>query len=252
MGFFSRPTAPAVVKPAKISLATAAARTFIHRFHVPGYDRGTIHTFGNTHRVETPLDADPGRLHQGLDQAERAVRSGANEGTRLYAAIADVLTHLLNHADPRNPWVPIVVTDGMDNQSRVTDFDTQWKDKQQLVPNARFAGEMIAQGLTAMRSVGIVCQPIVVGVGGDRQIDAVAIGALGQAGGFPTFHISGFDQLADLLTAEVTRLVVTDRLVGHRVGNLKVVTAHQTARVHRFPVEYAIVMDRSGSMNAAE
>ncbi len=250
MSFFSR--TPAVAKPAKISMATLASRTFVQRFHIPKTDRGTVHTFGNTHRVETPLDTDPARVHQGLDFAERAVKSGANEGTRFYAAVTDAITYFINNGDPRYPWVPIVVTDGMDNRSKVADFDLDWADKQQLVPNARFAGRYIARGLAALGAIGIVCRPVVVGVGSDKQIDVNAIHTLGQTGGFPTFHIGSFDKLADLLTDEVTKIVVTKKIIGHRVGGYDLLTTHNTAHLQRFPVEYAIIVDRSGSMNNAE
>jgi hypothetical protein len=215
----------------KIEYAIGAAGLFAQHLHTEGFDHGMIATFGNTFRVEQGFTGTERLIHQSL---ARVTHSVTNEQTRLYDSIEDVVGQFWHAGGDRGrPWLLTVITDGQDNASS------------RYRGNPRAIGQYVATHYNHEPTNFI----FVIGVGEGNQIDKRALGTLGDAGGFMAMTIEAFPllEVAFLMIA----LKVTEQLVGRQinVGNVTWEQVAQIRQVNHVPIDYAFLIDRSGSMS---
>jgi Mg-chelatase subunit ChlD len=223
----------------KIEHAVGAARLFTDRLQRRGIDRGALFTFGNTFKVEQNFTNSPAELDVALsglpDTIGAAARAGNGEGTRCYDSLHDAAEMFQRNADPDRPWVMIAVTDGMDNASRTYRNDPAG------------IGRRLASGFNARRA----SFPFLIGVGTGKQIDRHALATVGANGHFPAVLLDSFDMLQQLfltLAVRVTRGLTSTTLRGPGFVFSEI---QPTLRVERRPIDFAFVIDRSGSMNGS-
>jgi Mg-chelatase subunit ChlD len=219
----------------KIEYAVSAPREFIRLLHQEGTDRGMICTFGNTFRVEQAFTSTEAVLDRSLAAVADGVRRSSGEGTRMYDSMADAVEVFWQHADRSRPWVMITVTDGMDNRS------------------LKYNGNPVAVG--AFLAERFNYEPtnylFLIGVGNGREIDTKALAAVGEHGGFPALRIDAFPLLSQVfatLAMQVSRGLQETVLQGPGFLAREV---RPMLRVARQPIDYAFLIDRSGSMAAS-
>jgi hypothetical protein len=221
----------------KIDYAVGAARLFIHHLHQDGIDRGMVATFGNTFRVEQRFTTTEAYLHNALAQIPQslgnAIRKQQGERTRLYDSIEDVISEFWRTGGRNRPWLLTIITDGQDNESY------RYKD------NPLGVGRHIAQKFNHEPSNF----PFLIGVGEDRQIDKYALGIIGNYGGFPAVTIAAFP-LLELIFLNIAVKVSTE-LLGLQIQTqgLTWQQVSEIRRMSRVPIDYAFLIDRSGSMS---
>jgi hypothetical protein len=221
----------------KIEHASSAARLFTSRLHRPGIDRGAVLSFGDTLRVEQRFTDSPAALDLTLSglpaTVAAAARRRAGEGTRLYDSLADAADFFTCRADPRRAWVLVVLTDGKDNASDVY----------------RGAPERIGRYLAGTFNCRPTAFPFLLGVGTGPQIDRRALALVGEHGRFPALMIDAFPLLQHVFATLALR--VTRELNATVVRGPGFVMSQVTPSivVSRQPIDYAFLIDRSGSMN---
>lgn len=214
----------------KIEYAVGAAGLFIHHLHQENFDRGLIATFGNSFRIEQSFTSREAHLHATLGRIRNSIR---DETTRLYDSIEDIIGEFWRNGQRNRPWLLTIITDGQDNQS--------YKYKN----NPGGIGRTIAQRFNHEPSNF----PFLIGVGEGQQIDKRALGTIGDLGGFPAVTIAAFP-LLEFVFLQIA-LNVSTTLVGRRieVGNLSWEQVAQIRQLSRTPIDYAFLIDRSGSMS---
>ncbi|WIG61467.1 MAG: hypothetical protein OJF49_004215 [Ktedonobacterales bacterium] len=214
----------------KIEYACAAASLFIQHLHTENFDRGMIATFGNTFRVEQPFTGNERLLHATL---QGVMRSVTNEATRLYDSIADVIESFWDQGDRKRPWLLTVITDGKNY------FDGG------AYGTPTGIGRRIATRYNQEASNFM----FLIGVGEGDNIDVNALNTVGNYGGIPTITIEAFP-LLELVFLKIA-LEVSTRVVGTQV-NVGSMTWQEVTRIRQIsqtPIDYAFLIDRSGSMN---
>lgn len=214
----------------KIEYAVVAAGLFIKHLHRENFDRGMIATFGNGFRVEQPFTSTEAQLHSALS---RVARSVTDEQTRLYDSIADTIAQFWSRGLRDRPWLLTVITDGKDNASS------------RFYRNPSGIGQHVLSQINMEPSNFI----FVIGVGEGNQIDIKALGELGDAGRFPAIAIDAFP-LLEMYFLEIA-LEVSTQVVGRRI-NAGTLSWDEVAAIHRVsqtPLDYAFLIDRSGSMS---
>lgn len=213
----------------KIEYAIGAAGVFIYHLHQENFDRGLIASFGNTFRIEQGFTSTESYLHASLARLSNSIR---DERTRLYDSIEDIITEFWRNGRRDRPWLLTIITDGQDNES--------YKYKN----NPAAIGRYIAQKFNHEPSNF----PFLIGVGEGSQIDKKALAAIGDNGGFPAVTIAAFP-LLELVFLQIA-INVSTQLVGRRieVGNMSWEEVAQIRRLSRTPIDYAFLIDRSGSM----
>jgi hypothetical protein len=221
----------------KIDYAVAAPRLFAHQLPLPGLDRGAVLSFGNTFRIEQPFTDSPATLDLALSALPEIVaaagRRGEGEGTRLYDSLADAADYFARRADRSRPWVLIAVTDGIDTASRTFDG----------------APRAVGRHLATHFASRAATFPFLVGVGSGGQIDRRALALVGEYGGFPALLIDAFPLLQEVfarLALKVTRAVSATVVRG---PGFVMSSVRPGVTVGRRPIDYAFLIDRSGSMN---
>ncbi len=213
----------------KIEYAVGAAGVFIYHLHQENFDRGMIATFGNSFRIEQSFTSTESYLHSALARVNNSIR---DERTRLYDSIEDVINEFWRSGQRNRPWLLTIITDGQDNES--------YKYRN----NPASIGRYVAQRFNHEPSNF----PFLIGVGEGQQIDKRALASIGDNGGFPAITIAAFP-LLELVFLQIA-LNVSTQLVGRRieVGNLSWEEVAQIRRLSRTPIDYAFLIDRSGSM----
>jgi Mg-chelatase subunit ChlD len=218
----------------KIEYAVGAAGLFIYHLHQENFDRGMVATFGNSFRIDQGFTSTESYLHSALGRIGRSV---TDERTRLYDSIEDTIAEFWRAGDRSRPWLLTIITDGQDNESR-TYSHQDWRSPERI-------GRTIAQRFNHEPSNF----PFLIGVGEGNQIDRRALGAIGDHGGFPAITIAAFP-LLEMVFLRIAINVSTE-LIGRRidVGNLSWEQVAQIRRTSRIPIDYAFLIDRSGSMS---
>lgn len=226
----------------KLAQAFAAARRFVRGFHLPGLDAGSLHTAGATHRIESPLDIRPANVLAALDHFATSVGVEPGEASRQFAAIPDAITHLMNNGRPGTIRVVVHLTDGWDTASPWSTFDPWEADRNDPVEPA-VVGEYLRRGLARLAAdAGIICLPLVLGVGRRGEVNVDGLKALGRAGQFPVFPMARVDDAVAAVRRRVTRAAVRLQLAaGGKSGRL-------VAHLARCAVDYVILIDRSRTM----
>lgn len=221
----------------KIEYAVGATGVFAMHLHQEGFDRGMIATFGNHFRVVQGFTSTESYIHRALsglvDQVNRDVRNNQGQRTRLYDSIEDVITEFWRTGRRDRPWLLTIITDGQDNES------SKYKN------NPVGIGRYIGQRFNHEPSNFI----FVIGVGEGSQIDKRALAAMGDSGGFLAVTIAAFP-LLELAFLQIA-VNVSSALVGQRiqVGNLSWEEVTRIRQVSRIPLDYAFLLDCSGSMS---
>lgn len=225
----------------KIEYATGAAGLFIYHLHQENFDRGLIATFGNTFRVEQDFTSNETYLHNVLrrlpDTVTDLVTRDRGERTRLYDSIEDMIAAFWKSAKRDRPWLLTIITDGQDNESTKYRHD-DWRSPANI-------GRYIAQHFNHEATNF----PFLIGVGDEPNINAKALGQIGNSGGFPAVTIAAFP-LLELIFLRIA-LSVTTQLVGRRIeiGSMSWEEVAQLRQLSRIPIDYAFLIDRSGSMS---
>jgi hypothetical protein len=220
----------------KIEYALGAARLFIYHLHREGFDRGMIASFGNDYRVEQGFTSTESYLHAALTSSRLSPSEikRKNEGTRLYDSIEDVINEFWRNGRRDRPWLLTVITDGKD-----------YYDYGKYKNNPYGIGRFIATRFNHEPSNFI----FVIGVGEGDEIDKNALSIMADAGNFLAMTIRAFP----LLEAIFLRIAinVSSQLVGRRieVGNLSWEEVAHLRRVSQIALDYAFLIDRSGSMS---
>jgi hypothetical protein len=214
----------------KIEYAVGAAGVFIRHLHRENFDRGLIATFGHDFRIEQNFTGTESQLHSALG---RVARSVTNEQTRLYDSIEDIINAFWQFGQRDRPWLLTIITDGQDNQS------------QKYAGNPAGIGRVVATRYNHEPTNYI----FVIGVGEGNQIDVKALRTLGDAGRFPTIAIEDFP-LLEAVFLEIA-IEVSEQTVGRHVdvGDMSWDEVERIRRVSMTPLDYAFLIDRSGSMN---
>lgn len=225
----------------KIEYAVGAAGLFIHHLHGEGFDRGMIATFGNNYREEQSFTSTESYLHYSLRQLPNSVISAVSrkqgERTKLYDSIEDVIRSFLNNGRRDRPWLLTIITDGQDNESsRYSHYSSD---------SLARIGSYVLQKFN-FHPTNFV---FLIGVGEGSQIDKRALGTIGDSGRFLAATIAAFP-LLELLFLNIAVKVSTE-LAGVQIdtGNFTWQQVSQIRRTHRIPIDYAFLIDRSGSMS---
>lgn len=227
----------------KIEYAIMAAGTFINNLHREGFDRCMIATFGNSYCVEQEFISTAYDLHSTLYHIGTQVLEGEDEGTRLFDSIDDMISDLRDHRRQDCPCLLIIVTDGEDN------YATHYKDHQRFFKspkhNAVSIGKYIAEHYNNEPSNYI----FVIGVGRDDQIDKIALSEMAYHGKYPSITIESFHFLES--TFLQIALHVSAQIIGTKVDYQKLSWERVTQILHmsQTPIDYAFLIDRSGSMS---
>lgn len=239
-------TVRTATRPAtKFSIASLAFRRIVHTFHRPGRDVGLLATFGNDFREVTPFADHPGFLQQGLDTAEHSFHNSRGEDTRFYLSVLDTLDKFREQPGAEPLHVPIFITDGEDNLS----VDPRTR----KVYDPEAVGAVVFNYRVLFARAGVLLTPIVIGVGKGKQINEDALRTFSKAGGdFPFHRIDTFDQLEGQIAKAITEVVREDRVTAARVNGVPMALVEQTWHLHRPPMRFALVLDRSASMNRTE
>ncbi|HEU5383171.1 MAG TPA: vWA domain-containing protein [Ktedonobacteraceae bacterium] len=223
----------------KFDYAVAAAGMFIKHLHTEDFDRGMIATFGNTFRVEQGFTGEEEQLHLTLARIHREFyrnfdAHNGGEKTRLYTSIVDMINEFRNSGKRDRPWILTVVTDGRDEPPSVTEYSGQ----------PEKTGYYIATHYNHESSNYI----FVVGVGED--IDRVALTKLADVGRFPAMTIEAFP----LLEKQFLRIAVevSSQVVGVRPAGESWEEVGRIRRLALTPIDYAFLIDRSGTMHDFE
>lgn len=215
----------------KIEYACAAAGIFIKHLHTENFDRGMIATFGNSFQVVQNFTSTENYLHSALRTTARSV---SDEGTRLYDSIEDGINTFWQYGDRRRPWILVVVTDGKD-----------YYNSGKYHNNPAGIGRYIAQRFNHEPSNFM----FLLGVGKQKDIDIDALATIGAHGGILAVPVEAFPLLeAAFLAIAVS---ITTDIVGQRItnGNVTWEQVAQLRRVSQRPLDYAFLIDRSGSMS---
>jgi hypothetical protein len=221
---------------AKIEYALGAARLFIHHLHREGFDRGMIASFGNDYRVEHGFTSTESYLHAALTNSRLSPNEikRKNEGTRLYDSIEDVINEFWRNGKRDRPWLLTVITDGKD-----------YYDYGKYKNNPYGIGRFIAIQFNHEPSNFI----FVIGVGEGDEIDKNALSTMADSGNFLAVNIGAFS----LLEAVFLKIAinVSSELVGRRieVGNLSWQEVSHLRQISQTALDYAFLIDRSGSMS---
>ncbi|HOG48843.1 MAG TPA: hypothetical protein PLJ35_06885 [Anaerolineae bacterium] len=216
----------------KIDYAVGAAGVFVCHLHQERLDRGMIATFGNSFRVEQSFTTTESSLHSALARTRSSIR---DERTRLYDSIEDVIAEFWRTGRRDCPWPLTIITDGQDNES--------YKYRNNPTAIGRFVGQRFNHEPSNF--------PFLIGVGEGQQIDKGALGAIGDAGGFPAATISAFP-LLEVAFLQIA-ISVTTQLAGRSIsaGNVSWEQVTTIRRLSRTAIDYAFLIDRSGSMSEA-
>lgn len=218
----------------KITVGCGAVHHFIRLVHRDGIDRGAVASFGNTFTVEQAFTPQKGEVAGALLTVEQKVLSGKREGTALYDSIVQ-LGHSFAVASYERPAVGVViaVTDGMDVNSR------------------KFKDNPVSAGVAYSQLIRAAQNPIytfLIGVGSDREIDRGALNSLASAGQMQLITVDNMSRLGEILSHLGTQLTsgTITRVV--QAGNYAIAAQQRVAQLSVIPYDYAILMDRSGSM----
>lgn len=215
----------------KIEYACAAAGIFIKHLHTEGFDRGMIATFGNSFQVVQNFTSVESQLHSALS---RTVRSVSNEGTRLYDSMEDGIMKFWQSGDRRRPWILIVVTDGKD-----------YFDQGKYRNNPAGIGTFIAQRFNHEPSNFM----FLLGVGRRGEIDVNALATVGAYGGILAIPVEAF-ALLEAVFLKIAVSITTDVFSQtYTQGNISWQRVAELRRLSHRPLDYAFLIDRSGSMN---
>lgn len=229
---FRGTTAPPSGK--KITLGCGAVHHFIRQMHRNGIDRGAVASFGNTYEVEQTLTDQAGEVAGALMTVERRVLQGKREGTALYDSLVSLGESFARASYTRAAFgLVIAVTDGNDISS------TRFKS------NPALAGETYRRLIEASRNPVL---SILIGVGSSKDIDEAALRTLAHTGGMQLVTVGNMAQVSEILATLGTQLQhgTVDRLITD--GRTAVVARERFARLTVIPYDYAILLDRSGSM----
>ena len=227
------PPPPAPPSGKKITVGIGAMHYFVRQVHREGIDRGCVASFGNTLAVEQTLTTDRGQVAAALMGVESKVLGDANEGTALYDSLATVGEQFARAADRPAVGVLLAVTDGKD------------------VHSSRFKNDPTGAGRAYKRALDaspLQYLTVLIGVGADDEIDAVALARLADAGGMSLVTVDNMAKLGDVLAALGTQLttgVVTEVV---KIGRYAIADQRHVAQVSVVPFDYVILMDRSGRM----
>lgn len=209
----------------KIDYAIGASASFIQHLHRNGFDRGMVATFGSHFRIEQHFTPNSAQLFAALRRLK------PNGGTRLYDSIEDIIGQFWLYGDQRRPWLLIVITDGQDNESK--------KYKSNPVGIGRYVAKNYNQESNFIT---------VIGVGKGDQIDGKSLVTFGNTGGFPAIAIDAFPLLEEVFLR--IALQVSTSLVGRRIdiGRLSWAEVAKYYQISQIPIDYAFLIDCSGSM----
>jgi len=229
---------PSPPRGSKITVGCGAIHHFIREVHRENIDRGAVASFGNTFTVEQTFTPQKGEVAGALMSVERKVLDGKSEGTALYDSIVRLgHSFAVTSLERRAFGVVIAVTDGMD------------------VSSSEFKGNPTAAGLAYAEFIRESRNPvhtILIGVGSDREIDRVALNRLASAGQMQLTTVDNMSRLGAFLYQLGTQLregTIT-RVV--QAGNYAIAARQRVAQVSVIPYDYAILMDRSGSMKDSQ
>lgn len=212
----------------KIDYAVAAARLFVHYLHRDQFDCGMLATFGDTFRVDQKFTTQSFQLQYTLD----SIQNTTGGTTRLYDSIKDTIDLFWANADTGYPWLLTIITDGQDNAS------TQYRcGPSQL-------GRYVARNFMHETDNFI----FLIAVGEDNVVNYDAILELSTTGGFPAITIDNFSFIESVFLN--IALQVSESLLGTRTsfGNVSWDTISSIYQVTEVPMDYAFLIDRSGSM----
>ncbi len=230
----SAPVRPAASQNRKIEYAAGAALHFIDALHAEGIDRGAIYSLGSTFRIDQGFTTSRAHLQQALVNIGR---SKPNENTALYDSIALAIDQFQKNGRQNVPWVLIVLTDGKDNASKAFPHN----DKRSPAAVGVLVNECFSRAASNFF--------VLVGVGDARSLDVEAIATIGHFSNSLAIPLENFHLLEQLFLQLVVQ--VTETIVGRTVqhGQQEILELARVRQVNKIGIDYALVIDRSGSMD---
>ena len=131
------------------------------------------------------------------------------------------------------PWVLIIITDGQDSDSK------------RYKKNSAAIGRYIAQRYNQEASNFI----FIIGVGEGKEIDRPALATLADNGGFNAITIEAFPLLEAIFLEIALNVSTTLTRTQINVGNLSWEEVSRVRQLSNVPIDYAFLIDRSGSMS---
>jgi hypothetical protein len=213
----------------KIEYAVAAARVFITHLHRENLDRGMIATFGNTYRVEQHFTSTEAKLHAALSRLSPAEIRFFDGSSRFYDSIEDTISEFRGSGTRNRPWLLIIITDGAN-----------------ILRNSKHSsvsiGRYIAQYFNYEPSNFIFA----IGLG--RDLDIKSLNTISYYGGFQATTIDNFALLEKVflqLAFNMYNLLIERKIETENLSWQEVVRIQKLSQA---PIDYAFLIDRSGSM----
>lgn len=213
----------------RLDYTLGAAGNLILHLHRDRFDRGMVATFGDSFRLEQPLTASVRAVRAAL---WRIHCQAGDESTRLYDSIEDAITELWHYGLRTRPWLLVVITAGRDNRSS------------KYRRNPRAIGRYIARRFNDEPSNYL----FLIAVGESQRIDRRTLARVSDDGDFPAIAVGTFSLLETVLLEMA--LDISARLAGERIDCCRL-SWDEVARMREHtqaPLDYALLIDRSGSM----
>jgi hypothetical protein len=205
----------------------------VDHLHQEGIDRGTVATFGDTFRVEQDSTTARPKPNSALAAPGR---SALNEDTRPYDSMRNDVTAYQLSGRRDCPKILPIGTDGIDNRSRDSPRDRPASPE--MV--GRFVGQRSNHEPTNFPFLSVV--------GRDHAISARAQATIGHHGRFPAVTIAVFPLLERLFLQIALRVTTELHRDICRLGNVSWHELTAIRRIARRPIDYVLLVDRSGSM----
>ena len=218
----------------KIEYAATAARAFARQLCRLG-SRGALMTFGNTFQVEVPFTENLDLLDRALATLPARLvadirRRGIGEGPLHYDSLASAESEFARFGDHERPFVLVDLTDGNDNRSKL------------------FGPALIGQHMARRFSCVPGNHAFLIGVGRDDQLDRQALATIGNEGGFPAVLLDSFGELQECFARIAHKVIATVRKETIQGPGFVINRTTPALHVISQPIDFAFLIDRSGSM----
>ena len=220
--------------PTGIDYAVSAAWELIATVHIEGHDQCLIATFGDHFRIAQDLTTSKPKLVSTLVAIANSELAG---GTRFYDSLEDTVVALLRQGRKDSEKVIVAVTDGVDNRSR---------NYPQANPRSP---EMIGRYLGSRFAAQPGHHAYLIGVGLGERSGVEALATIASYSDIKIATVKTFPVLREVFSRIALEMTAELRDVHHHLGNGWVLSApEQRVRIARRPIDYALLIDKSGSM----
>ena len=220
--------------PTGIDYAVSAAWELISAVHIGGHDQCLIATFGDHFRIARDLTTSKSEL---VSTLVAIANSDLDGGTRFYDSLEDTVVALLKQGRQDSEKVIVAVTDGVDNRSRNYPHT-----------NPR-SPEMIGRYLGSRFADRPGHHAYLIGVGLAETAGVTALSTIAHHSKIKIATVRTFPVLQEIFSRIAIAMTSEISDVHHHLGNgWFLSTPEEKLRITRRPIDYAILIDRSGSM----